>query len=204
MKRAAGEQLISSIASAPLTYSWLAILFVTTRVQRRAGPRGARRLQRDNSTNLDRLQSNPLRVLVTSLFWLDGRQWWPYVPAFVGLVAPAERRLRWWRWLFIGVTAHVVGTYLGQTHLGRRIRKGVAPKRLVRTRDVGVSYFVLGVAGALTGHAGNPWRSRCQLAGVGVLAVNAAVRPTHTEVGHLTAFVVGLAAAALGRSAPSV
>lgn len=192
-------QLIDRVAGAPLTYSWLAILFATTRVQRRAGPRGARRLQRENSTNLVRLQSDPPRVLVTSLFWLDGRQWWPYVPVFVGLVGPAERRLRWWRWLLIGATAHVVGTVLGQAHLGRRIRKGDAPRRLARTRDVGVSYFVLGVAGALTGHARRPWRSRYQLAGVGALAVNAAVRPTHTEVGHLTAFVVGLAAALMGR-----
>lgn len=193
------EQLIGRVAGAPLTYSWLAVLFATTRVQRRAGPRGARRLQRENSTNLVHLRSDSPRVLVASLFWLDGRQWWPYVPVFVGLVGPAEKRLRWWRWLLIGATAHVVGTWLGQAHLGRRIRKGDAPKRLVRTRDVGVSYFVLGVAGALTGHARPPWRSRYQLAGVGAMAVNAAVRPTHTEVGHLTAFVVGLAAALTGR-----
>ena len=102
------EQLVSSVAGAPLTYSWLTILFATTRVQRRAGPRGARRLQRENSTNLVHLQSDSPRVLVASLFWLDGRQWWPYVPVFVGLVGPAERRLRWWRWLLIGATAHVV------------------------------------------------------------------------------------------------
>jgi hypothetical protein len=65
---------------------------------------------------------------------------------------------------------------------------------LVNARDVGVSYFVLGVAGALTGYVRPHWRSRSQAAGVAALAGNAALRPTFTEVGHLTAFVVGLAA----------
>jgi hypothetical protein len=61
---------------------------------------------------------------VASLFWLDVRRWWPFVPVFVGVVAPAERCLHWCRWLLVG---------------------------------------------------------------------NAALRPTFTEVGHLTAFAVGLA-----------
>jgi hypothetical protein len=68
---------------------------------------------------------------------------------------------------------------------------------LVNARDVGVSYFVLGVAGALTGYIRSPWRSRCQLGSVAALAGNVVIRPTFTEVGHLTAFVVGLTAAPL-------
>jgi hypothetical protein len=77
------------------------------------------------------------------------------------------------------------------------IRKGRAPLRLVNARDVGVSYFVLGVTGALTGYIERPWGVRCQVAGLTALAGNAVARPTFTEVGHLTAFVVGLAAVPL-------
>jgi hypothetical protein len=134
---------------------------------------------------------------VTSLFWLDDRRWWPYVPVFVGVLAPAERRLRWWRWLLVGVAAHVVGTYLGQSYLRRSIRRGNAPRRLVDARDVGVSYFLLGVAGMLSGYVERPWRLRAQVGTVAALAGNVAVRPTFTEVGHLTAFLVGLAAVPL-------
>jgi len=67
----------------------------------------------------------------------------------------------------------------------------------VNARDVGVSYFLFGVAAALSGYVVRPWRSRCQLAAVTALAANVAVRPTFTELGHLTAFGVGLAAAQL-------
>lgn len=186
--------LVRAAASAPLTFVWLLVLFLTTRVQRSAGRRGSRRIQKRHSTNLRRLRDEPWRVLVTSLFWLDDRRWWPYVPVFVGIVAPAERQLGWRRWLLVGVAAHVIATYVGQSYLRRSIRKGNAPRRLVNARDVGVSYFVFGVVGASSGYIERPWRSRCQVAGLSALAVNAAVRPTFTEVGHLTAFGVGLAA----------
>ena len=140
------------MASAPLTFGWLLILFVTTRIQRSAGRRGSKRIQRKHSTNLRRLSSEPSRVLAASLFWLDGRMWWPYVPMFAGVVAPAERRLRWWRWLLVGSAAHAIGTFAGQGFLRWSLKKGEAPRRLVNARDVGVSYFVLGVAGTLSGY----------------------------------------------------
>jgi hypothetical protein len=183
--------------SAPLTFAWLLVLLITTRVQRSAGRWGSRRIQRSHSTNLRRLRTEPSRVLATSLFWLDDRRWWPYVPVFVGIVAPAERRLHWWRWLLVGGAAHVIGTYAGQSYLRATIRMGRAPWRLVAARDVGVSYFVLGAAGALTGYVRRPWRSRVQAVSVAALAGNVAVRPTYTEVGHLTAFLIGLAAVPL-------
>lgn len=133
-------------------------------------------------------------MLVSSLFWLDDRRWWPYVPVFAAVVAPAERRLGTRRWLLVGSAAHVIGTFVGQGHLRLRIRTGRAPSRLVNARDVGVSYFVLGVAGALSGYVTPEWRTRTQVVAAGALAANAVARPTVTEVGHLTAFTVGLAA----------
>jgi hypothetical protein len=182
MKNAQLGRLVRGVASAPLSFAWLAVLFVTTRIQRSAGRRKAKRIQRTHSTNLRRL------------FWLDDRKWSPYVPMFVGVVAPAERRLRWWRWLLVGLGAHVIGTYVGQSYLRLQIRRGRAPKRLVDARDVGVSYFLLGVAGTVTGYVAPPWRSRSQVTAVAALSVNAAARPTFTEIGHLTALLVGLAA----------
>ncbi|OBK79265.1 rhomboid-like protein [Mycobacterium sp. 1164985.4] len=187
-------RILRAVAGAPLSFVWLLVLLVTTRVQRSAGRRGSRRIQRRNSTNLRRLRSEPHRVLTTSLFWLDDHRWWPYVPVFVTVVAPAERRLRWWRWLLVGICAHVISTYVGQSYLRLLIRKGRAPQRLENARDVGVSYFVLGVAGALSGYTRKQWRPGAQAVATLALAGNAAARPTFTEVGHLTAFLVGLAA----------
>jgi hypothetical protein len=194
VKDARLDGVVRAVASAPLSFGWLLILFVTTRIQRSAGRRGSKRIQRRHSTNLRRLRSEPSRVLVASLFWLDGRMWWPYVPMFAGVVAPAERRLCWWRWLLVGSAAHAIGTFAGQGFLRWSLKKGEAPRRLANARDVGVSYFVLGVAGALSGYIRPHWRSLGQVAAVAALTGNAALRPTFTEVGHLTAFVVGLAA----------
>lgn len=185
-----------------MTFAWLAVLFETTRRQRSAGRQGSRQLQRKHSTNLRRLSREPSRVLASSLFWLDGRSWWPYVPVFVAVVAPAERRLRSARWLLVGVTSHVVATLVGQGYLRVLIRRGRAPRRAEDARDVGVSYFVLGVAGALTAFAPQPWRTRARVAGLAALAVDVAVQPTFTEVGHATAFVVGLSAPAWIPAAP--
>jgi rhomboid family protein len=194
VKDAEPNGLVRGVVSAPLSFAWLLVLLVTTRIQRSAGPRGARRIQRENSTNLRRLRSEPTRALISSLFWLDGRTWWPYVPVFVAVVAPAERRLRWWRWLLVGWSAHAAGTYSGQGLLRYSMDRGAVPTRLVNVRDVGVSYFVLGLAGVLSGYVRPPWRARGQLTAVAALAGNAALRPTFTEVGHLTAFLIGLAA----------
>jgi hypothetical protein len=197
MRRARVDVLVRFVGGAPLSVAWLLVLLITTRVQRSAGRWGARRLQREHSTNLRRLRTEPRRVLTTSLFWLDDRRWWPHLPVFVGIIAPAERRLRWWRWLFVGVAAHVIGTYVGQGYLRLMIRTGRAPWRLVAARDVGVSYFVFGAAGTLSGYVPRPWRCRCQAVTLAALVGNVVVRPTFTEVGHLTAFLVGLAAVPL-------
>lgn len=191
------DRFVRAVASAPLTFGWLAVLFVTTRVQRAAGRRASLRLQRTYSTNLNRLRREPHRVLATSLFWLDDRRWWPYLPLFAGVLAPAERRLGWWRWLLVGVAAHVIATYLGQGQLRRAIRSGDAPQRLASARDVGVSYFFFGVAGTLTGYVPREFRTPAQALAVAALAVNAAVRPTFTEIGHLSALIVGLGAVPL-------
>jgi hypothetical protein len=185
------------MGAAPLSYIWLAVLFVTTRIQKSAGRQKARAIQRHHSTNLYRLRDEPSRVLAASLFWLDNRQWWPHVPVFVGVVAPAERRLGWWRWLLVGSAAHVIGTYVSQAYLRAQIRKGRASRRLAHARDVGVSYFIFGVAGALSGYVVPRWRTRCQAAASAMLVANVVVRPTFTEVGHLTAFAIGLAAVPL-------
>ncbi|MDO3639321.1 rhomboid-like protein [Mycolicibacterium arseniciresistens] len=184
--------------SAPLTYGWLAVLLVTTRLQRAAG-RKRSRLLRQQSTNLHHLSREPLRVLVASLFWLDGRRWWPYVPVYAAVLAPAERRMGSGRWLLVGLTAHIVGTVAGQGYLRRSIRTGQAPSRLENARDVGVSYFVLGVAGAASRYLPRRYRAGAQVLGAGALVVDVVVQPTYTEVGHLTAFLTGLGLTRLAR-----
>ncbi len=138
-------------------------------------------------------EGRALRVLAASLIWTDTHHWWPFVPLFAAIVAPAERRMGWWRWLLVGIAAHVIGTYVSQAYLRREILEGRAPRKLIDASDVGVSYFGLGLAGALTGYV--PHRRWIhQVVALAALGTHTAARPTFTEVGHLTAFLVGLAA----------
>lgn len=194
------RRAVGSVSQAPATFCWLLVLLATTRVQRDAGQERARLLA-SQSTNLNHLSNEPTRVLTASLFWLDGRRWWPYVPPFVAVLAPAERRLGTWRWSAVGLTAHVTGTYLGQGYLRWSIDKEKAPPKLANASDVGVSYFLLGVAGALSAYVPRRYRWACRGAAVGVLTVNAVVRPTFTEVGHLSAYLSGLALSPLAPDA---
>ena len=125
MKDARLDGAARAVASAPLTFGWLLILFVTPGYSGRqgGGGRSGSNAAFDQPAAPD---SEPSRVLATSLFWLDGRMWWPYVPMFVAVVGPAERRLRWWRWLLIGFAAHATGTFAGQGFLRWSLKRGSA------------------------------------------------------------------------------
>jgi hypothetical protein len=186
-----------------LTIAWLLVLLATTRSQRRLTPRARRRILRRQSTNLDHLRQDPQRVLLTSLLWFDGAATRPYAPLSVLLLAPAERRLGSARWLATGLATHVGATYLSQGYLRRSIRRSRQPASATSARDVGVSYFMLGVAGRMTAELSPPWRSRSQVAGAAALVANVAITPTFDEVGHLSAFLIGLVAAALATTSRS-
>lgn len=177
---------------ATLTWSWLAVLFVTTRIQRSASHRHRQRLLSDQSTNLTQLNRKPLRVLFASLMWLDGRSWWPYVPVFAGLLAPAERRLGPVRFVGVGLGAHAIATFASQELVARSIKKGREPLSQARARDVGVSYFVFGIGGWLSGQISGPWRRWARLAAGGSVAIAVLSQSSFTAVGHCVAFSVGI------------
>ncbi len=68
------------VRSAPGTYVWLGILFVTTVALHRMSPEFEAEFLRQRSTNIHELSSNPVRVLVASAMWIDGGYWWSVRP----------------------------------------------------------------------------------------------------------------------------
>ena len=76
------------------------------------------------------------------------------------------------------------------------IRYHDAPHKLMHARDIGVSYFLVGVIAVLTYHIASPWRwgyiaillviFGFPLARVGVNGLN------FTAIGHFTAIFIGL------------
>lgn len=185
--------------SAPLTYSWLAVLLVTTLLQHALPVRRLHALLQKESTNLHHLTTDPIRVLIESLLWIDGRYWWPYLLVFTLFLAPAERWLGHLRWLAVGLICHVCATYLSEGYLYWTIQEAEASPRLIDARDIGVSYFVVGIVGVLTYRIPSPWRWVYLAAAVLVFATSLAIKRDFTQLGHFSALLLGLACYPLTR-----
>jgi hypothetical protein len=180
------------VRGAPLTYLWLLLLAYTTmRVHSMSKPQ-LHHLLVHRSTNIHHLGTDPLYVLGSSLLWIDGRYWLPYLVLFSVFLAPAEHWLGQWRWLTVGLSAHVLATYISEGVLYLAIDWGLAPARQVNASDVGVSYFLAGVAGVLSYRIARPWRWGYLAVAVAIFAVALIVKPGFTPVGHLAALLIGL------------
>ena len=188
------------VKTAPLTYSWLIVLLITTMVQHSMHARRLRALLEKNSTNLHHLASDPIRVLIQSLWWIDGRYWLPYLVVFTLFLAPAERWLGWLRWLVVGLLCHVGATYLSEGYLYWRIEEAITSPRLIDARDIGVSYFVVGIVGVLTYRIARPWRWVYLATALVVFGGVLVVKHDFTNVGHVCALLIGLACFPLTRS----
>ncbi len=146
------------VRRAPGTFVWLAILFVTTVVMHHLSPQVLHDVLGDRSTNLHHLREDPIRVLVTSAFWIAGGTWIGYFLLFNLFHAPVERWLGTWRWLSVAVIAHVGATYISEGVLYLAIQHHRAPESAVNTLDVGVSYALAGVTAVLAYRIAPPWR----------------------------------------------
>jgi hypothetical protein len=192
------------VRSAPLTYAWLIVLGSTTAIENGLNRRQLHHLLVHRSTNLHHLGTDPIRVLIESLLWIDGRWWLPYVVIFTVFVAPAEQWLGRPRWLAVGLIAHVVATYLSEGVLYLQIERGAARASLVNVTDIGVSYFVVGLVAVLAYHITVPWRWAYIAAVLATFTVALVWHPGFTGMGHLFALVIGLCCYPLsrGRAAP--
>lgn len=145
------------VTGAPLTYGWLFVLMITTIIQNELPGRQLRWVLLHRSTNIHQLGTDPLGVLFSSLLWIDGKSLEPYLLLFTLFLAPAEHWLGQLRWLTVGLTAHLLGTYASEGILYYAIEGHYAPERMVNARDIGVSYFLVAILGVLTYRIARPW-----------------------------------------------
>ncbi len=192
-----------TVRSAPWTFSWLALLLVTTVVQHTVPRSELKTILGERSTNLDNLRSDPVHAFVTSLLWIDGYFWLPYLLLYCVFHAPAERWLGALRWATVGLVAHVGATYISEGLLGWAIRHGHADPALIDVRDIGVSYFLAGIIGVLTYHIAYPWRWGYVVAAGACFTAPPLIHLTFTGIGHLSAFLIGLVCYPITRSRPA-
>jgi hypothetical protein len=180
------------VRNAPLTYVWLVVLLITTIISRHLTKVERHSLVVDSSTNLHHLATDPLQVLFTSLFLIDGRYWTPYLVLFTVFLAPAERWLGQMRWLVVGLTTHICATYISESWLSVVIRHHQAPAKLVNAPDIGVSYFLVGVIAMLSYHIAPPWRWAYLAVLITIFTFPLLKHLHFTAVGHFSAIFIGL------------
>nr|WP_202495346.1 rhomboid-like protein [Streptomyces sp. SID4982] len=188
-----GRAVAAYVRSAPGTYVWLAVLFVSTVALHHMSPEFEKEFLRQRSTNIHELSQNPVRVLITSAMWIDGGHWLPYAVAYTVFHAQAERWLGTVRWLAVCAAAHVLATLISELALLKAINDGHAPPSAVNTLDIGVSYALAGVMGVLTYRIAPPWRYPYLAVLLAVYALPLADGRTFTDVGHALAALIGLA-----------
>jgi hypothetical protein len=185
------------VSGAPLTYTWLLVLLITTILQRHfLTRREYHAVVVEGSTNIHHLLKDPLEVLIYSLFWIDGKYWAPYLVLFTLFLAPAEHWLGQLRWLTVGLTAHVGATYISEGLLFLAIRFHQEPEKLMRAHDIGVSYFLVGVMAMLTYHIVSPWRWGYLAILIGIFGFKLIGMDLNnlnfTAIGHFSSILIGL------------
>ncbi|MCV7233219.1 hypothetical protein H7J49_12065 [Mycobacterium branderi] len=189
------------VRSAPLTYLWLAVLLITTIVQHQLSRHELHTVLVHRSTNIAHLSTDPLYVLFTSLFWVDGGDWLTCLVLFTLFLAPAERWLGQLRWLTVGLIAHIVATYISEGLLYLAIQQHLEPEKMVHVRDVGVSYFMVGVMAVLTYRIAPPWRWVYLAALIAYYGIGLVTDPNFTAIGHFSAIFIGLCFYPMARGA---
>ncbi len=116
---------------------------------------------------------------------------------FTLFLAPAEQWLGHLRWLTVGLTSHVLATYISEGLLYLAIEVHDAAERFVGARDIGVSYFLVGVMGVLTYHIARPWRWGYLavlfiIFGFPLITMDR-IELSFTAIGHFVAVLIGLA-----------
>ncbi|GAA1350529.1 membrane protein [Streptomyces beijiangensis] len=191
--------VMAYIRSAPGTYIWLAVLFVTTVAMRQMSPEFLDEFLGKRSTNIHNLTSHPIRVLFQSAMWIDGATWLPYAVLYSVFHAQAERWLGTWRWIAVLAAAHILATYISEGALLWGIHHGHAPESAVNTLDVGVSYALAGVVAVLTYRIAPPWRYVYLIVVLAIYGTPLITGRTFTDLGHFTSVLIGLACYPLTR-----
>jgi hypothetical protein len=194
--RRMGRAVWHFVSRAPLTYGWLLVLAVTTIIQKELPGRQLHSLLLHQSTNIHALARDPLDVLFSSLLWIDGKNLEPYLLLFTLFLAPAEHWLGQLRWLTVGLSTHILATYISEGILYFAIEDRAAAERLVHARDIGVSYFLVGVMAVLAYHIKRPWRwgylgILFLIFGFPLLTMDR-VELNFTAIGHFAALLIGL------------
>ncbi len=194
--------VVDWVRHAPGTYLWLLILGANTFALVRMSPRFRKYFLITHSTNLLELGRHPIKVLIASAFWTETPSFLFWFVVFTLFSAPVERWIGTWRWLAVVAIAHIGATLVSEGAVALLIDANDLPARTAHTIDIGVSYALSGSVGVLTYFFARPLRWY-YLGGAGLFyLVLLATYQDFTNLGHLTAYLLGLACYRIVRDVP--
>lgn len=163
------------------------------------------RLVLRSSTNLANLRDDPLVVLLVSAFVLPSALSLWVLPVLVLAYGAAQRWLGRTATLLVALFGHVFATVFVAVLLAAGIAHHQLDRSVAREPDVGASYGLAAVLAVLAYRLPPVPRRLVALGGTVFLLGLLLVSQTFTDLGHLTAWLIGLSmgevGAAAGRSA---
>jgi rhomboid family protein len=190
---------IGYVRSAPATYVYLAVLFVTSWILQTSSSRVADALLQERSTNLHHLARDPLRVLLSSAFWVGSlRDWLAWVALLSIFAASVERWLGTTRTVLVFFIGHVGATLVTAAGLWMALRSDLVESSVANARDVGASYGFAAVA-MLTYRLSGRERLMYAAALIAFVGTSLALNHNFTYWGHLIAVGIGFACYPLAR-----
>ncbi len=157
------------------------------------GPHARDVVVRDMSTNLHNLAHGRVFTLIGSAFVEAGDNVYASVPGLVCLLALGELIWRGQGLIIAFMAGHVGATLLVAAGLVAAVRAGWLPIAVAQATDVGISYGVMGVLGALTASIPSRWRPTWVGWWLGIAVLVAIWADFEfTGVGHVLALVLGM------------
>ncbi|MGW7549172.1 rhomboid-like protein [Streptomyces sp. NPDC054770] len=187
-------RLLPTPTGTPVTFTYTAILALTSLFASYARPGLLHALYQDSSTDVAHLLRTPVFVLLASALWIAGGLLSPYALAFVLVLTALERRIGGARAILVFLAGHVLATLATEVPVGLAVLAGHLPGTSLHRLDYGISFGVAASIGALSGLL-TPWLRWPLLALVGysLLADLVAFQDPMTNWGHLISLAIGTA-----------
>lgn len=186
------SRILVSLFALRVTVAYCAALAVVTATLMVAGPEAHNSVVARMSTNLHNLKHGHLDTLFGSAFVTDGDLTFGWLPGLVCLLAVAELFWRSRRVILALAVGHIGATLIVAIGLAVALHMRWLPIDTARASDVGVSYGVAAVLGALTAAVPSDWRGGWVGFWVASVALVAAVNQDFTSVGHVLALLLGI------------
>ncbi|MFK0104015.1 rhomboid-like protein [Streptomyces sp. NPDC091217] len=187
-------RLLPTPTGTPVTFTYTAILALTSLFASYAGSGLMYALYQDSSTDVAHLLRTPVFVLLASALWIAGGLLSPYALAFVLVLTALERRIGGARAILVFLTGHVLATLATEVPVGLAVLVGHLPDTSLHRLDYGISFGVAASIGALSGVL-PPWLRWPLLTLVGYDLVEdlIAFEDPMTNWGHLISLGIGTA-----------